>query len=363
MRYWVDMDNAPHVLVMTPIIRRLRMLGHEVEITARDYGQTIPLLELRGLPYVVIGRHSGRGKLGKYVEFMCRSWALLRYARGRRFDVALCHGTRAIYIPSRLLRIPLVVLGDYEHTTLPAFMGRWVTLALIPDVIPPTLLARLGISPTQIKGYPGLKEDLYIHEMRPDPSFLSDLGIDTRKVVVLVRPPATMAHYYVEASGRLFGDVLDFLCARQDVEVILLPRTPEQRRELAEKVATQACVNIHIPSRAYDGPSLVWYADLVISGGGTMNREAATLNVPVYSIYQGPLGAVDRHLIQTGRLKLVNDASRLGDIPFRKPQRKGIRVNPQAQEKALDFVLGNILAVTAGRGRSAVRGRTQAPSL
>ena len=345
MRFWVDMDNAPHVLVMAPIIRRLESLGHEVEITARDYGQTLPLLCLRGLPHTVIGRHSGAGKLGKYAAFVRRSLDLVRFARSRRFDLAMSHGTRAVYLPARLLSIPLVILGDYEHTTLPAFMGRWVTLLLVPDVIPPSVVARQGISESTVRGYPGLKEDLYVHEVQPDAAFLTDLNIDSRKVIALVRPPATMAHYYVQESGALFREVMALLCARQDVEVILLPRTSDQGRELEGELARTGCPNVHIPARVYDGPSLVWFSDLVISGGGTMNREAATLNVPVYSIYQGPLGAVDRHLSETGRLRLIGDASELADIPLVKASPEKRATTPQAQKKVLEFIVASILSV------------------
>jgi predicted glycosyltransferase len=347
VRFWVDVDNAPHVLVMAPIIRRLESLGHTVEITARDYGQTISLLNLRGLPFVQVGRHSGRGMLGKYIAFVCRSFALYRHARRQAYDVAISHGTRAIYLPARLLSIPLITLGDYEHTALPAFMAKWVRLVLAPDVIPASAFAHQGFYEARVRGYPGLKEDLYVHEPIEEPALLGDMRIDRRKVIVLLRPPATMAHYYVQASGNLFDKVLAYLCSRPDVEVILLPRTDEQGLELAHHISANSCMNVRIPTRAYDGPSMVWHSDLVISGGGTMNREAATLHVPVYSIYQGPLGAVDRHLVETGCLKLLTAASELKDLPLMKRNKDRPLDGSRTQGRVLDFIVGQILSVAA----------------
>ena len=153
---------------------------------------------------------------------------------------------------------------------------------------------------SRICGYPGLKEDLYVHDFRPDPSFLADLHIDPRSILILMRPPATMAHYAVKKSSVIFEHVLDYLCSTKCVQLILLPRTKQQSGEMKSLVSSRGYTNILIPDTVYNGPSLIWYSDLVISGGGTMNREAAALGVPVFSIYQGPIGAVDQHLISTG---------------------------------------------------------------
>ncbi len=351
MKIWVDVDNAPHVMVVTPLIRELRARGHEVEITARDYGQTIPLLKLRGLEYTQIGRHSGRNKLGKCLAFLRRSSALLRYGRSRHFDAIVCHVSRGVFLPARILRIPLVVLSDYEHSTLPAFMARWAACWLVPDVMPVDIVASRGIERSRITGYPGLKEDLYIHELRPDPTPMRELGIDPNRPVVLVRPPATMAHYYVRASGVVFREVLAFLSSHREVQVVLLPRTDEQRREILRLVEALGCHDFRVPDKVYDGPGLVWFSDLVISGGGTMNREAATLNVPVYSIYQGPLGAVDRHLVSVGRLRLLTDSTQFTGLPLRKSSIKRRRTDQDLQRRVLDFVVEHILA--AARGSSA----------
>ena len=302
MNFWADMDNAPHVHVLAPIIRELRSRGHTVEITARDYGQTLPLLEMYGLKYKKFGRHAGRNKLKKRLSFALRSLQLLLFAMGRRFDAVFSHGSRSIFPAARLLRLPLIALGDYEHTELPAFLGRWTTLLMVPDVIPPEAFTRKGVPPERVLGYPGLKEDLYVHGFTPDPGIIESLRIDTKKIIILMRPPATMAHYAVKASGELFSLILEYLGRLHDVQIVLLPRTPDQSRELETTVQARKYTNTIIPKRVCNGPNLIWHSDLVVSGGGTMNREAASLGVRVLSIYQGPIGCVDKHLIETDRL-------------------------------------------------------------
>ena len=343
MKFWVDMDNAPHVHVLRPIIVELERRGHRVEITARDYGQTLPLLEFYGLKARRIGRHGGKSKLRKYVSFVTRTLSLLSFALGKRFDAAFSHGSRSIVPVARLLGLPLVSLGDYEHTVFPNFMRSWIRLLLIPDVIPVEAFAGRGMPHDRICGYPGLKEDLYVHDFHPDPSFLAELHIDLELVLILIRPPATMAHYAVKRSSVVFNQVLDYLCGLSSVQLILLPRTRQQGEELKAVVRKRGYTNIVIPDTVYNGPSLIWYSDIVISGGGTMNREAAALGVPVFSIYQGPIGAVDRHLIDMGRLIHVKDIDDLKSIPLVKSTRGGEVPKSETGSRLTDFIVSRIL--------------------
>jgi predicted glycosyltransferase len=343
MNFWVDMDNAPHVHVLRPIILELERRGHHVEITARDYGQTIPLLEMYGLKYRRFGRHPGKNSLLKRLSFLMRSLLLIRFAVGGRFGAIFCHGARAVFPAARLFRIPLIVLGDYEYASLPRFMCRWMRLLLTPDVIPADVLVQRGVPMDRIHGYPGLKEDLYVHAFEPDPSFLQTMKIERDKVLVLVRPPATMAHYAVAESEILFFEVLDYLCSRTDVQILLLPRTNKQGEELKASVARRKCRNIHFPAAVYNGPNLIWHSDLVVSGGGTMNREAASLGIPVVSIYQGPIGGVDRHLIDTGRLLHVRSLAEMESIPLKKFDRKAAVRRREVGVRVRDYLVNRIL--------------------
>jgi len=343
MRFWADIDNAPHVLVLRPIIEELRVLGHDVELTARDYGQTFGLLRMYGMRFHPIGRHWGKNKIMKYLSVLTRGVSLILFAAGRRFDLAFCHGARAQFFATRVLRVPLVVLDDYEHAAFPNFMKPWIRLLLFPDVIPVGAFAVKGMPRNRICGYSGLKEDLYVHDFQPDPSFLVELHIDPKLILILIRPPATMAHYAVRQSSVIFEQVLDYLCGLSHVQLIVLPRTSQQGEELKGVIHKRRYTNIIIPDRVYNGPSLIWYSDLVISGGGTMNREAAALGVPVFSIYQGPIGAVDKHLIDTGRLNHVKDFDDLKSIPLVKSTRGREVPKSETGTRLRDFIVSRIL--------------------
>ena len=196
MRIWADMDNAPHVLVLNPLINELKNRGHDVYITAREYGQTLSLLELYDLKYKAIGKHSGRRKFKKVISTLTRSMALYFYAKNKQFDLAFCHGSRSIYFTSKILNIPLVVLGDYEHGYLPAFIGNWAQRVITPDIIPCEIIKEKGIDISKIAQYSGLKEEFYIYDFKPDPNVLDKIGVDREKIIVLLRPPATMSHYH-----------------------------------------------------------------------------------------------------------------------------------------------------------------------
>jgi predicted glycosyltransferase len=265
---------------------------------------------------------------------------------GKRFDGIFCHGARSAFPAAHVLRIPLIVLGDYEHTAFPRFMCRWVRLLLTPDIIPADVLVRRGFRAEQIRGYPGLKEDLYVHGFEPDPSFFEDMGIDRKKKLVLLRPPATMAHYAVVESEVLFFKVLDYLCGSSDVELLLLPRTNEQREELIAYARQKSYTNLRFPAVVYNGPNLIWNSDLVISGGGTMNREAASLGIPVVSIYQGPIGAVDSHLIESGRLTHVKSLAEMKKVKLEKFSRRSSTRRHKIGLQVRDFLVDKILRAT-----------------
>jgi uncharacterized protein len=343
------MDNAPHVHVLRPIILDLEERGHQVDITARDYGQTLPLLRMYGLTATRVGRHAGKNLVMKYVAFVLRSAGLFFFGLGKGFDAAFCHGSRSVIPAARLLGVPVVCLSDYEHSRFPSFMKSWVRLFLVPDVIPVEAISDRSLPVSRIHRYPGLKEDLYIHDFEPDSSFAGEMGIDTRCVLVLVRPPASMAHYAVKESEDVFQLALEYFAGQKGTQIILLPRTERQKAELRALVRNREYVNIFIPDAVYNGPNLVWHADLVISGGGTMNREAAALGVPVFSIYQGPMGAVDRHLVRAGRLVHAKGLEELRNIPLVKSTpRYGVPRSAVARA-ARDSIVSEILRVAGGR--------------
>ena len=331
MRIWVDLTNSPHVLVMRPVIENLRARGHEVEVTARDFAQTIGLLERFGIEHTEIGRHRG-GRLGAKARGLGeRSLALTRWARGRGFDRALGHGSNDITVAAALLRIPSSTTFDYEWATVQHNVNcRLADAVVVPDAIPPERLYRYGAR-GKVRGYPGLKEEYYLADFEPDPQVLNDLGVhrdDGRPIAVVRTPPEVSLYHRFEND--LFAQVLDRL---RDAQTVVLPRTPEQRLQL---VGDGGFI---VPERAIDAQSLVAYADVVVSAGGTMNREAVALGTPVYTVFEGRLGAVDERLIAEGRLRKLTSADQLEIVPREASDRGEDRVRRDPALLA-DLLLG-----------------------
>jgi predicted glycosyltransferase len=303
VRVWIDMTASAHVLVFRPLIELLRQRGDEVEVTAREYAQTLELLELHGIEARVLGRHGGRSRLGKARALVSRLGALRRWARGRGFDVALAHGSHELTMTARRLGIPSSTTFDYEFAWLQHQLGcRAATRVVVPDAIPAERLARYGARPPKLLRYPGLKEEYYLADFEPDPAALDEYGLDPARILVVLRPPPDVSLYH-RHSNPLFPQTLAFLGAREDLHAVVLPRTPEQR----DYVRGLELPSVLVPDRAVDAQSLIALADLVVSAGGTMNREAAALGVPVYTTYGGRLGGVDEQLIRDGRLVPLTD--------------------------------------------------------
>ncbi len=293
MRVWVDFTNSPHVLVLRPVIERLRDRGDEVHVTARDFAQTLALCDRFGLEHTAIGRHRGAGLADKALGLASRSTELLRWARRHGpFDLAIGHGSNDITVAAALLRIPCSTTFDYEWATVQHNVNcRLAQAVVVPEAIPPERLYRYGAR-RKLGRYPGLKEEYYLADFEPDPRVLSDLGLDSQQPIAVVRTPPAVSLYH-RFENDLFGQVLDRL---RGAQTIVLPRTPEQRAELV------SAGGFIVPERAIDAQSLIAYADLVVSAGGTMNREAVALGTPVFTVFEGRPGAVDERLIAEGRL-------------------------------------------------------------
>jgi predicted glycosyltransferase len=303
MRVWVDFTASAHPLVFRPLVERLQAQGHEVEITARDYAQTLQLIESHGMTATVIGHHGGRSSLGKATQMRARLKALRDWARTREFDLALAHGSHELTMTARRLGVPSSTTFDYEWAWLQHQLGcRAATRVVVPESIPPERLARYGATPPKLQQYPGLKEEYYLADFEPDASALTEWGVDAARVLVVLRPPPDVSLYH-RHSNPLFPQTLEHVGTRDDVHAFVIPRTDEQR----EYVRSLGLPSVIVPEGAVDAQSLIAFADLVVSAGGTMNREAAALGVPVYTTYGGRLGGVDEELIREDRLRPLTD--------------------------------------------------------
>jgi predicted glycosyltransferase len=308
MRVWIDITNSPHVVFFRPLVALLANRGHDVSITARDFAQTVELLEDEGLEHTVVGPpHGGASRIRKVQAMGSRLRALRRFAGPRGFDLALSHASHELPLVARSLRIPSSYAFDYEFALAQHSIGcRSATRVVVPAAIPQARLDRLGARAPRVRRYPGLKEEYYLRDFRPDPSALEELGLDRSRVIAVVRTPPEVSLYHRHGNP-LFTRVIERLGSDPGVHAVALPRTPAQRMALTAR----GLPSLVVPPRAVDALSLVALADLVVSAGGTMNREAAALGTPVWTTFAGRIGAVDEGLVEDGRLQVLQSVDDL----------------------------------------------------
>lgn len=311
MRLWIDLANSPHVPFFKALAERFKGQGHDVETTAREFAETIPLAQAAGFAPQVVGVHGGREVSAKAGTLVSRAWALMKWARGRRFDLAVSHNSYSQILAARGLRIRTVTLMDYEHQPANHLAFRFASRIIVPASFPSRRLRAFGARVGKVRRYHGTKEDVYLSDFQPDPAFaerLCELGVKPDNVLVLMRPPAHDALYH-RFQNTLFDEALTMLAAKADV--ILLPRNEAQRVAYAER-------GVIVPATPLDGANLIAASDLVISAGGTINREAAALGVPAASIYAGKWAAVDEELVKEGRLRRIASAADLDRLVIEK---------------------------------------------
>jgi predicted glycosyltransferase len=231
-----------------------------------------------------------------------------------------------------------VTLMDYEHQPANHLAFRFASRIIVPVAFPEAALNRYGAQPAKVFRYHGIKEDVYLADFQADSKFesvLNDLGVKPSEVLVTVRPPASEALYH-RFENQLFDQLLERLLKDEAIKVILLPRNEAQR----QTYATRRHPRLIIPERPLDGANLIAHSDLVISAGGTMNREAAALGVPAASIYFGEWAAVDEELLKEGRLQRLSNQADVAKLQLAKKTagraRNGVNVREEVAGLILD---------------------------
>ena len=334
MRLWIDLANSPHVPFFKALAGKFTEEGHELEVTAREFAETIPLAHAAGFTPHVAGVHGGRAVSAKAGSLLSRAWALARWARRRKFDLAISHNSYSQILAARALGIKTVTLMDYEHQPANHLAFRFASRIIVPASFPAKRLRHYGAGVGRVRRYHGTKEDVYLAGFQPDPLFgaqLCELGVNPDNVLVLMRPPAHDALYH-RFENTLFDDALAMLAANENVQVVLLPRNEAQRARYSEK-------RVIIPEAPLDGANLIAASDLVISAGGTINREAAALGVPAVSIYAGKWAAVDEELVNEGRLQRVSSVDDLRRLPVQKKQAANQRRSVEVIEEVVRHIL------------------------
>lgn len=314
MNIWIDLANSPQVLFFRPLIAELERHRHTVFLTTRDYAQTVALANRYGLTHTTLGSHGGQGWAGIVTKNLARAQALVNWARAQpRIDLAVSHNSYSQALAAARLGLPFVTLMDYEHQPANHLCFRAARRVIVPECFPAAQLQKFGAA-RKVRRYAGIKEQIYLADFEPTPHYLETLGINPNKAVVVMRPPAPWAAYHRKFDDALFDEVLETVAA-QDVTVIFAPRVPAQAQEIRSRGLDNVCV-----ADVLDGPNLLYHADLVISGGGTMNREAAVLGTPAYTVFRGTLGAADAWLVARGRMRQVTRADEMGAVEFQEKQ-------------------------------------------
>lgn len=316
MRIWIDLANSPHVPFFRSLANEFIRRHHELVVTARDFAETVKLAELAGFTAEVIGAHGGGKLSGKAGNLVQRAMALARWARPRKLDLAVSHNSYSQILAARALSLKTVTLMDYEHQPANHLAFRMASRVIVPKAFPESALARYGASAAKVKRYAGLKEDVYLADFQSDPEFqnqLDRLGINGADVLVTVRPPASEALYH-RFENALFDQLLDRILGIASVKIVLLPRNDSQR----ETYRARAGSRLIVPPTPIDGSNLIAHSDLLVSAGGTMNREAAALGIPAASIYLGEWAAVDEQLVKEGSLRRIANPKDILDLPVEK---------------------------------------------
>jgi len=335
MRLWIDLANSPHVPFFKALAGKFRDQGHEIEVTAREFAETIPLAQAAGFAPHVAGVHGGRAVAAKAGSLMSRAWALAGWARKRKFDVAVSHNSYSQILAARSLGIKTVTLMDYEYQPANHLAFRLASRIIVPASFPAKRLRRYGAAVGKVRRYHGTKEDVYLADFQSDPLFgarLCELGVNPDNALVLMRPPAHDALYH-RFQNTLFDDALEMLQGLENVQVMLLPRNEAQRALYSAKP------RLIVPATPLDGANLIATSDLVISAGGTINREAAALGVPAVSIYAGKWAAVDEELMKEGRLQRISSAAELSKLLVQKKQRATPRAAGAVINEVVRFIL------------------------
>jgi uncharacterized protein len=327
VRVWIDIDNAPHVQLFCPIISRLRARGASVEITSRGRTFVPELLRAAGIDHTVIERGQPSGSLAKAASLARRAISLARFARGRCFDVAVGHGSRSLPIAARLARVRNMTMFDYEH------VSTWIFRRFCDRILVPRAIAGVGAGHRAWRAFEGFKEEIYLADFSPDASVRASLGVREDEVLAVVRPPSRTAHYHDERSMAILSAVLERIGGASGVHAVWLRRDPGDAPPVGREN------NVIVPDAPLDGPSLLAAADLAISGGGTMNREAALLGTPAYSIFTGAQGALDADLIRQGRLVPIRALSEVDRISLAK---KSPNARPRLNSRLRDFIVDQI---------------------
>ncbi len=315
---WFDLDNSPHVPLFRPVFEFLDAKNIDYKISARDFAQTLDLLRLWNIQHEAIGEHGGKNKIKKILNTYSRSTLLKQFAAGYNFSLAVSHGSRSQLVAARRLKIKSLLMMDYEYTETKIF-NYFSTKLLIPWLIPDKRLASCGINLKKVIRYDGFKEELYLNSFSPNPNFRKSINVPDDNILVAIRPPGMTGNYHDEKSEKLLIKSIEHFSASPLVTCLIIARAEQDRKYILSKVSLGG--NVKFLESAVDGSQLVYAADILLSGGGTMNRESALLGTKTFSIFTGRKPYLDEYLSEKGRMKFIESEKDIEDIKIEKSEK------------------------------------------
>ena len=312
---WFDLDNSPHVPLFKPILKELDNNDIKYLVTSREFAQTEKLLQFWNIKHQMIGKHGGKNKVKKIVNLIFRSHQLKKFIKDRKISLGVSHGSRTQLITCKYLGIKSLLMLDYEYTESKIFNYLSSTL-LIPKYIPDARLKAAGFNLKKIIRYNGFKEELYLRDFKPEPNFRKLIQVSDEKILVIIRPPSTSGNYHDEKSEKLLLGAIKHFSNNNDVVTIIVNRTDREKKLISSKIEENE--NVRFLNKTVDGLQLLFSADIAVSGGGTMNREAALLGTKVYSIFTGRRPYLDEYLQERGKLKFIENVDEFLNIPIKR---------------------------------------------
>lgn len=335
-KIWFDLDNSPHVPIFRPIFYELKKRNIEFIITARNFAQTIELLNLWGIEHLAIGMHAGKNKIKKILNLPVRSIQLYSAVNKIPLNLAVSHGSRTQLIASKAIGIKSVLMMDYEYTEKFIF-NHFATYLLIPELIPVSRLKKAGVNLKKVIQYKGFKEELYLPYFYPDPTFRAKIGVD-ENLLVVIRPPSLVGNYHDPKSEMLLLNVIEHFLKNKDAVILITARTELDRNLIKTRFPKN--INIRFLKNVVDGLQLLYAADVAISGGGTMNRESALLGTETYSIFTGRRPYLDEYLQENKKLKFIESIKDILEIDNLKRRKKGtLKFNNNLSSDITDAII------------------------
>lgn len=288
-KIWFDIDNTPHVNFFKPFVKHFGVT-HDLIFSLKQFAEVEKLFHSEiGMDYQMIGKHKGGSKIMKVIGVGQRTIQLL--AKMEKFDLKISIGGDSSNLCAKIRGKKSVTFDDNE--TAPNWRySPFTDFAFWPVAIDEKVIFNQGFKPSKTYRYNGFKEDVYIADYQPDPQFLTHLPFDN---YVVVRPENILANY-VGLKRTIVPELVDLLVDK-GINVLYLPRYKH------DFGLVKPSNSIFIPPNPLNGLDVCYYADAVLTGAGTLAREAACLGTPAVSFFAGKkLLMVDQAMIREKKM-------------------------------------------------------------